>query len=581
MVDGIAVTEPLPLSLRFSCIVCLLARQGRNPVSASELQSLPLESASKKPHKIGPAFNRIFAGADMKGLTRFSKRLGSAIVSFLCCGAVSLAQQSPAESQPIDRFSGRPRAVILSDIGNEPDDQMSLVRLLLYSNELDIEALIASTSVWQSSASHPETMHALIEAYGQVRTNLLLHAKGWPTAEDLDSRVFAGQAAYGLRATGQGKSSAGSEALLRVMKKEDSRPLWICVWGGANTLAQALMDLRATNSGEETARVVARLRVYSISDQDDAGPWIRSEFPALFYVVMPSSQNGEEYYYATWTGISGDVYYRNGAGADTTLVTNEWLDRNIRAKSPLGKMYPRFMFIMEGDTPSYLGLLNNGLQSYRRPDWGGWGGRYVYRQPRGETHAIWTQGGDLFTRVTSQDAVKGTDGQEHVSDQATIWRWREAYQNEFAARMDWTVKEFAHANHNPELVVNGVEGKGILELAATEGETITLDAKGSSDPDGQAIHYHWWVYREAGLNASHGADLSITDEHEQRATAHIKSACTPDWLPLRPCRGDGTVHVILEGTDEGTPRLTSYRRIVLKIHPKPQGLKPPADPARK
>jgi len=224
---------------------------------------------------------------------------------------------------------------------------------------------------------------------------------------------------------------------------------------------------------------------------------------------------------------------------------------------------------MEGDTPSYLGLLNNGLQSYRRPDWGGWGGRYVYRQPRGETHAIWTQGGDLFTRVTSQDAVKGTDGQEHVSDQATIWRWREAYQNEFAARMDWTVKDFAHANHNPELVVNGVEGKEILEREATEGETVTLDAKGSSDPDGQAIRYHWWVYREAGLNASHGADLSITDEDEQRATAHIKSACAPNWLPLRPCRGDGTAHVILEVTDEGTPRLTSYRRVVLKIHPKP------------
>src|SRR6516165_7398209 len=103
----------------------------------------------------------------MKGLTRFSKRLSSAIVSFLCCGPVSLAQQAPAESQPIDRFSGRPRAVILSDIGNEPDDQMSLVRLLLYSNELDIEALIASTSVWLRGASHPETMHALIEAYGR------------------------------------------------------------------------------------------------------------------------------------------------------------------------------------------------------------------------------------------------------------------------------------------------------------------------------------------------------------------------------------------------------------------------------
>ena len=124
--------------------------------------------------------------------------------------------------------------------------------------------------------------------------------------------------------------------------------------------------------------------VYSITDQDDTGPWIRREFPKLFYIVQPSTQKGDDYYYATWTGISGDVYYRNGAGADSTLVTNEWLDANIRSKGPLGKLYPRFAFIMEGDTPSFLGLIDNGLNAYRRPDWGGWGGRYIYRQPYGE-----------------------------------------------------------------------------------------------------------------------------------------------------------------------------------------------------
>ena len=79
---------------------------------------------------------------------------------------------------------------------------------------------------------------------------------------------------------------------------------------------------------------------------------------------------------------------------------------------------------MEGDTPSFLGLIDNGLNAYRRPDWGGWGGRYIYRQPYGETHAIWTQGGDAFSRVTSQDTVVGVDGREYTSDQATIWRWR-------------------------------------------------------------------------------------------------------------------------------------------------------------
>src|SRR5262249_23783437 len=160
------------------------------------------------------------------------------------------------------------------------------------------------------------------------------------------------------------------------------------------------------------------------------GPWIRREFPELQYIVQPSTQAGDEYFYATWTGISGDAYYRNGAGADFTTVTNEWLDANIRSKGPLGQAYPKFMFIMEGDTPSFLNLIDNGLNGFRRPDWGGWGGRYVLRQPRGETRAIWTQGGDLFSRVTSQDTVSAADGKFYTSDQATVWRWREAFQHD-------------------------------------------------------------------------------------------------------------------------------------------------------
>lgn len=168
--------------------------------------------------------------------------------------------------------------------------------------------------------------------------------------------------------------------------------------------------------------------------------------------------NSGEYYYATWTGISGNVYYRNGAGANTSMVTNEWLDANIRSKGPLGKAYPKFMFIMEGDTPSFPGLIDNGLNSFRRP---GWGGRYIYRQLYGESRSIWTQGGDTFSRVTSQDTV-GAD----ISDQATIWRWREAFQNDFAARMDWTVNDFRRANHNPSLVVNGQPGRAAILIDA-------------------------------------------------------------------------------------------------------------------
>jgi hypothetical protein len=491
------------------------------------------------------------------------RRSWAGLMMLLVLGTVAAAQ--PATPPAADTFTGHPRVVIISDIGNEPDDQMSFVRLMLYSNELDLEAMIASTSTWQKNATHPETMHAIVQAYGQVRPNLLLHAKGWPAAEELDQRIFTGQTAYGMAATGEGKASAGSRALVKAIERDDPRPLWVCLWGGANTLAEALIDLRATHSPAEAERMISRLRISSISDQDDAGPWIRREFPTLFYVVKPSPPNGEEYFYATWTGISGDLYYREGTGADTSLVTNEWLEANIRAKGPMGKMYPRFLFIMEGDTPSYLGLIDNGLNAYRRPDWGGWGGRYVYRQPYGEPHAIWTQGGDQFARASSQDRVRGIDGVEHVSDQATIWRWREAYQNDFAARMDWTVKDFAHANHNPELVVNGQAGTAPVELTVDANQVIPLDATGSKDPDGQTLHYRWWVYEEAGLSGTHGADVTIRNADGQQAEAVIHSPCRAGWIPGMPCRGEGVAHIILEVTDEGRPRLTSYRRIILHV----------------
>jgi len=301
-----------------------------------------------------------------------------------------------------------------------------------------------------------------------------------------------------MAATGLDKMSEGAQAIIRAVDRQDKRPLWISLWGGSNTLAQALLKVRATRPAVEVARFIQKLRVYSISDQDDAGPWIRREFPDLFYIVQPTTASGGEYYYATWTGISGDKYYRNGAGADSTTVTNEWLEAHIRSKGPLGKVYPKFAFIMEGDTPSYLGLIDNGLNAYRRPDWGGWGGRYVYRQPYGETHAIWTQGGDLFSRVTSQDTVMGADGVEHVSDQATIWRWREAYQNDFAARVSWTVADYAQANHSPVVDIEGRTGSAPIYVDVKVGQTVVLDASRSHDPDGQELHFHWFHYAEAG-----------------------------------------------------------------------------------
>ena len=167
----------------------------------------------------------------------------------------------------------------MTDIANEPDDQMSMVRFLLYSNQIDVEGLIATTSTWMKNRVRPDVIETLIAAYDQVRPTLLQHQPGFPTAADLKAVVVSGQPGYGMAAVGPDRMSAGAELIIRAAERPDPRPLWVLAWGGTNTLAEALLHARATKTPAQLDALVARLRVYAISDQDDAGPWIRREFP--------------------------------------------------------------------------------------------------------------------------------------------------------------------------------------------------------------------------------------------------------------------------------------------------------------
>jgi len=450
-------------------------------------------------------------------------------------------QTSLSYEQPVKQ-----RVIVLTDITNEPDDQESLVRFLVYANEYDIEGLVATTSTHLRDKARKDKIIELVNNYGKVKPNLDKHAAGYPATEYLLSVTTAHLPLYSMEGVGTGKDSPGSELIIKAADKADERPLWISVWGGANCLAQALWKVRETRNEYEVNKFVSRLKVYSISDQDFAGQWIRNNFPELFYIVDPSAGDSWlEYYKATWTGISGDKWYKNGPLFQYDLIDNPWLTKNIRENhGPLGANYLAFEYIMEGDTPSFLGLVNNGLGWCINPSYGGWGGRYELYQSYAEKGKIWT------SSVRTQDEIVLPNGNVDASNQATIWRWREAYQHDFAARMDWNITaDYKKANHNPVVTLNANAGKAIARGSVKAGEQVTLSAKGTKDPDGNSLSYRWFIYKEIG---EFSGKLDLNNMNSQEISFIMPELKTGQEL-----------HVILEVKDSGEPPLFSYRRIIL------------------
>jgi hypothetical protein len=453
------------------------------------------------------------------------------------------------------------RLIVLTDIEADPDDSQSLIRLLLYSNQINIEGLIATTSVHQKARVAPESIRKIINGYEKVQPNLLNHEPGFPSAKELLMLVKQGLPVYGMQGVGSGNDSEGSEWIIRMVEKEDTRPLWISVWGGPNTLAQALWKIRNTKTEAEANRLIAKLRVYTISDQDDSGAWMRKNFPDLFYIVSPGS-----YLTATWMAIN-----RSFSGANNNVISNDWLALHIQqGHGPLGALYPDVAYGMEGDTPSYLMLILNGLNNAEHPDWGSWGGRYELYTPEPgekpvnpmmtggvpvekETRPIWTNAEDIYRpKIPNRwgKAVR-SDTAEYKGNHVTLWRWREDFQNDFAARMDWCTKSFGEANHPPVARVNQPE-----EFTVKSGEIFKLDADGSYDPDGDALGYLWFQYPEAG---TYKGNVSFGMLAENLYNVHTIKAPAVE--------SPQTVHFILKVTDKGTPALSRYKRVIVTVIP--------------
>ncbi|OTA58864.1 DUF1593-domain-containing protein [Hypoxylon sp. EC38] len=389
----------------------------------------------------------------------------------------------------IDITYWKPRIFILSDILNEPDDSMSLVRYLLYSNEFDTRGICATTSWWLQNETHPEEMRKIINAYGEVVENLNHHVNpnaSYQSTEELLSLVTSGPSVYG-RAALHGPLSEGAERIILALKESED-PLFITTWGGANTLAQALLHMDNTMSPTEAAELRSRIRLYTISDQDDTGPWIRAHYPDLFYVV--SIHNWNNYPLATWTGI----FLTGCPCVNSSVVQNPWLDANIRL-GPLGSQYPQIMYGMEGDTPSFLWLVQNGLGYRDRIDWGSWGGRY--NRPMAPIDLLNGVDSNLF--VDAAESVIGIDGQSYSTPQASIWRWRAAYQDDFAARMQWTLtSNFSAVGHPPILNINGRQGPDPVVVQVKGNISYTFDAELTFDPDNPTdnshLEFQWALY---------------------------------------------------------------------------------------
>ncbi len=450
------------------------------------------------------------------------------------------------------------RLIVLTDIEADPDDSQSMVRLLLYSNVIDIEGIIATTSTHQRDRVAPKSVHEIIDAYGKVQPNLVKHEEGFPAAEELHNMVKQGLPLYGMEGIGEGHDSEGSEWIIQALEKDDPRPLWISVWGGPNTLAQALWKIRETKTENEAKRLVSKLRVYTISDQDPSGPWMRKAFPDLFYIVSPG-----RYLTGTWIAIG-----RPFEGANNEVISNDWFAENIQQNhGPLGIAYPDVAYLVEGDTPSFLSLIPNGLNDPEHPDVGGWGGRYEHYTPDVdpaeapgipddtpmESRDIWTNAEDSYQpyRYSEYGRPVQKDSTVYSGNQVSLWRWREDFQNDFAARMDWTIMDYEEANHPPVAKLAHDD-----TLTVKSGEIFGLNADGSYDPDGDSISYLWFQYPEAG---SYDGEISFAPYAPNLYHLHTIQAPKVDQPE--------TAHFILKVTDKGTPPLTRYQRVIVNILP--------------
>lgn len=442
----------------------------------------------------------------------------------------------------------KPRIVVLTDIGPseiEPDDHESMVRLLCYADRFEIEAVIAGSGWNTSGRTYPpewmDILRGTLDAYEKDVPNLRKRSAQtgfradeeqqelgyWPSPAYLRSRAMLGSPRLGFAALGEGNDSAGSEFLLRLAAEPDPRPIWVCVWGGANTFAQAVWRLQQQGDPERLKAFLHKFRVYTITDQDkdwgndvpfsiSSHQWLRREFAQDLVFLWDESA----WLFQNETGKANWAEY----------------EKEIQGHGYLGREYPKFKWGVEGDTPSFLYVMPNGLNAPEHPGWGGWGGFFARGTgPDGVTSAYVNQSGTPAGPVSRRYEE----------------RFYPAIFNDFVARIRWS--EQGSGNRNPVVVIGGDSSPEPVASAGEAGALLTVDASASHDPDHDALHFSWWILPEAG---------------DYRGPVRIDGADSPSAMVRLPADAAGkTFHLVCEVTDNGLPRLTSYRRILITAVP--------------
>ncbi len=442
----------------------------------------------------------------------------------------------------------KPRVIVTSD--GEVDDECSLVRFLLYANEWDIEGIVTSSSQYHWHGHRwagDDWAKQYLDAYAKVHPNLLKHDSEYPTPDYLRDRTFLGN----VETEGEMDSiTPGSEHIVSVLlDKSDDRPVWLQAWGGTNTIARALKTIEEEHP-EEMEYVANKIRFYFIWEQDSTyQTFIRPHWGKYNIMTIISDQFIAIFYH----------WKKYLPAEQQEYLMGSWMKQNIlQNHGPLCELYKAHEngdFRSEGDSPAFMHTIETGLRNLESPDWGGWGGRYTrvrentwldpvldptYQYPEGRWY-----GNSAWGRERLKEEIP--NDKELTEYLKPIWRWTEAFQNDFASRADWCIKSFDEANHAPVVVLTNPK-----DMKVRPGATVKLSAKGTSDPDGDELEYHWWQYREAG---SYRGIIEINDEGKQKVSFRVP----------RDAGSGNSIHIICEVTDSGTPQLTRYQRVVVKI----------------